>query len=98
MSQEKSILWEEKCLRCGRCCYEKIEYEGEVYYTETPCEKLDTDTCLCTVYADRVSARPGCTPITSKIIARGVLPADCPYVADIENYPAPHLSDEEDPA
>ncbi len=98
MLQGESKSWEEKCLRCGRCCYEKIEYEGEVYYTDTPCEKLDLSTRHCTVYADRITARPGCTPLTPKILHYGVLPADCPYVADMENYPAPHLSDEEDPA
>jgi len=85
-----SRSWEEKCRRCGRCCYEKVEHEGEVYYTDIPCEKLDPATRLCTVYGNRHKARPGCVPLTPRIIARGVLPADCPYVADIENYPAPN--------
>ncbi len=98
MSQEKNKSWEEKCLRCGRCCYEKIEYEGEIFYTDTPCEKLDLTTHLCSVYADRITARPGCTPLTPEVLELGVLPADCPYVAGIVNYRAPHLFDEEDPS
>ncbi len=92
MSTEKN--WEDRCRRCGRCCYEKIEYEGQVYYTEVPCEKLDTLTGLCTVYAQRQRIRPGCTRITPEIARRGILPADCPYVQGISDYPAPGLWDE----
>jgi len=84
-------LREDICQRCGRCCYEKVEFEGEVYYTDVPCEKLDLSTCLCTVYENRHLARPGCTPLTPRSIRQGILPADCPYVAGIDDYPAPHL-------
>ncbi|MFA7534589.1 MAG: hypothetical protein WCY68_00720 [Desulfuromonadales bacterium] len=83
--------WEEKCGRCGRCCFEKIEFEGEIYYTDTPCEWLDLETRLCAVYANRQKVRPGCVKLTRRVIARGLLPADCPYVAGISDYPAPHL-------
>jgi hypothetical protein len=88
-------LRDEICRRCGRCCYEKIEFEGEVYYTDVPCEKLDPVTRLCTVYENRHVARPGCTPLTPRTIRQGILPADCPYVEGIENYPAPHSAEEE---
>jgi hypothetical protein len=91
----RSEKWEATCRRCGRCCYEKIEYEGEIFYTDVPCEKLDPETHLCTVYEDRHEARPGCVPLTPGNIVKGVLPADCPYVARIEGYRAPHLWDEE---
>jgi uncharacterized cysteine cluster protein YcgN (CxxCxxCC family) len=83
--------WEDVCLRCGRCCFEKLEFEGQIYYTDTPCEKLNLATGLCTVYVDRVTARPGCTPLTPAILHKGILPADCPYVAGIETYLPPHL-------
>jgi len=88
-------LWEAKCRRCGRCCYEKIEYEGEIYYTETPCEKLDIATHLCTVYAERTKVRPGCVQLTPELVRMGILPADCPYVAEQEDYRAPHLFEDE---
>ncbi len=94
MSAEKD--WEALCARCGRCCYEKIEYEGEVYYTPVPCEKLDLDTNLCSVYENRREARPGCTPLTPQIACMGILPAGCPYVKDLENYRAPVLYFEDD--
>jgi uncharacterized protein len=88
-----TVDWESRCRRCGRCCYEKIEYEGELYYTDIPCEKLDLNTRLCTVYENRETERPGCVALTPEIVRKGILPADCPYVADLEDYPAPHLGE-----
>ncbi len=90
-----SRLWESLCRRCGRCCYEKIEYQGTIYYTDQPCEFLDLETCLCRVYEERETRRPGCVRLTRDHLARGFLPAYCPYVAGLEDYPAPVLPDDE---
>jgi len=89
--------WEKLCRRCGRCCYEKVEFEGRVYYTDVPCEKLDLETRLCTVYDFRSSGRPGCVLLTPDLVRRGILPCDCPYVEGIQEYPAPLDWDEENP-
>lgn len=91
----RSPSWEEKCRRCARCCYEKVEFEGEVFYTDIPCGFLDLGTRLCTVYHRRHRARPGCAPLTSSVLRRGILPGDCPYVADIAGYRAPRPWEEE---
>lgn len=100
MSSESEYLscWEARCLRCGRCCYEKYDFEGRIYYTNRPCDKLDLQTRLCTVYDERDKIRPGCSRLNENIVRMGVLPPDCPYVADIENYhpPVPWLDDEEE--
>lgn len=88
--------WDSICARCGRCCYEKIEFEGKIYYTEQPCEFLDTTTNRCRVYAERDVKRPGCVRLTQENIRKGFLPADCPYVAEVEDYPAPSLPDDPD--
>jgi uncharacterized cysteine cluster protein YcgN (CxxCxxCC family) len=93
---EKPERWEKLCRRCARCCYEKVEYEGEIYYTDIPCEKLDVKTRLCTVYANRETARPGCVALTAEIVRQGFLPADCPYVAGLPDYKGPHLMKPED--
>ncbi len=90
MSQSESEAWEALCQRCGRCCYEKIEFEGEVYYTDEPCEKLEVSSGLCTVYENRHLARPGCAALTPEIIRLGVLPADCPYASRVGPCKAPH--------
>ena len=89
-----SVEWEARCHRCGRCCYEKIEYEGRVYYTDKPCDKLDLTTTLCTVYNDRLKSKPECMPLNAETLQRGILPADCPYVVGFCDYNAPQLWDE----
>jgi uncharacterized protein len=88
--------WEARCLRCGRCCYEKIDFEGRIYYTNRPCDKLDLQTRLCTVYVHRDQEKPGCSRLNEDILRMGVLPADCPYVADVTDYDAPTLWEQDD--
>jgi uncharacterized cysteine cluster protein YcgN (CxxCxxCC family) len=95
-SENHQNAWEAICSRCGRCCYEKIDFEGNIYYTELPCEFLDLDTKLCRVYTERDIKRPGCIRLTQEYVKKGFLPADCPYVANIEDYSAPSLSAESD--
>ena len=90
------IEWEARCQRCGRCCYEKIEYNNRVYYTDKPCEKLDLETLLCSVYGDRHAEKSECMPLDQEMLLRGILPLNCPYVADIPDYNAPQLWDESD--
>ena len=87
----KKSDWEARCRRCGRCCYEKIDYNGRIHYTDEPCEMLDPKTLLCTVYDNRHLQRPGCKALTPEVLQRGIMPADCPYVTDIEDYPPPLL-------
>ncbi len=96
-SVEKKLRnWESLCCRCARCCYEKIDFDGQIFYTEMPCEFLDLKTRLCRVYAERDIKRPGCVRLTREIVGKGFLPADCPYVADIENYSASSMTDDHD--
>lgn len=86
---KKQPEWEGLCRRCGRCCYEKEQFEGRIYYTSVPCRFLDLETLLCRVYGDRHRRRKGCAPITPSVVAMGVLPADCPYVGGQQDYLAP---------
>ncbi len=88
--------WEAICERCGRCCYEKIDCQGKIYYTRIPCEHLDLQTRLCRIYRERNQQRSGCVVLSPGLLGQGLLPADCPYVADLENYPAPCLPEDED--
>lgn len=83
--------WEARCERCGRCCYEKLDVDGEIIYTDTPCEFLDLEKRHCTVYQIRHQERHGCMPINQEVLERGILPGDCPYVRDIPGYPAPNM-------
>lgn len=91
MSPSNAECWEQRCERCGRCCYEKIDSNGTIYYTPVPCEHLDPQSRLCTVYDQRHDVRPGCTPVTAEVISAGILPGDCPYVRSIDDYRPPIL-------
>jgi uncharacterized cysteine cluster protein YcgN (CxxCxxCC family) len=88
--------WEQICNRCGRCCYEKIEFEGEVYYTDEPCEHLDLQTRLCHVYPSRCEVRAGCVALTPDLVRQGLLPDDCPYVAYVLGYPGTGAEEADD--
>ena len=74
-----SAAWEEICERCGRCCYEKIEYRERIFYTNKPCPYLDIAGKRCRIYQQRDRLQPDCVRLTPELIAAGVLPADCPY-------------------
>ncbi len=85
MEEKKQVLnnsseWEEICERCGRCCYEKYDYRGKIFYSDTPCEYLDTKTNQCRIYAQRSEINPGCVRLTPELVVSGILPPDCPYV------------------
>ena len=78
---------ESLCLRCGRCCREKIRAaDGTVVFTDIPCAFLDGATNLCRAYADRFRRQPRCSSARASA-AIGALPHDCPYVADWPEYP-----------
>lgn len=71
--------WDSICELCGRCCYEKYDYRGKIFYSKVPCPYLDTRTKLCRVYPQRFTVHAACTQITPEIAAAGILPEDCPY-------------------
>ncbi len=77
------LNWEAICDRCGRCCYEKYAYRDKVFYSNTPCQYLDTGTRLCRVYQRRSELQPDCARLTPDLVRSGVLPVDCPYVKNI---------------
>lgn len=81
--------WEALCRRCGRCCYEKVDYQGEIFLTPTPCRFLNLDTCECTVYARREQCQDGCVVLNGEIVAMGVLPEGCPYRRFAPQAPLP---------
>ena len=90
----ESSCWEALCRRCGQCCYEKYDVEGRIYLSEEPCEFLDRESSLCTVYEHRHLRKEGCAPLTPGVVAMGALPGDCPYVAGIDGYVAPVTFDD----
>jgi len=80
MVKDSLTAWDDICERCGRCCYEKYEYRVKIFYTDTPCQYLDTKTNLCKIYYQRAEIHPDCARLTPELVKAGILPADCPYV------------------
>ena len=78
----------DRCLRCGRCCYEKIRVGDVVVITDIPCPHLDAATSLCSVYEERFRNQPKCAP-AAVAAASGAMPGDCPYARDLPGYRHP---------
>ena len=74
--------WEALCDGCARCCLLKLEDEdtGEIAYTDIACRLLDTGTCRCTRYRQRLRLVPECVDLTPEQVRRlGWLPSTCAY-------------------
>lgn len=74
--------WDDVCERCGLCCYERTVYDdGEMDIDLTaPCEFLDTETRMCTVYDHRFEACSRCSKVTFwRAISKDYLPPSCAY-------------------
>ena len=72
------------------CCHQKIRFGDVIVITDVPCEFLDAETNLCTVYPDRFVKQPLCSSAEASVEA-GSLPEDCPYVGGVADYQAPLL-------
>jgi len=79
---------EAMCRRCGRCCHQKLNVDGRIFYLDAACPHLDPETRLCRVYDRRFEVNPDCISVEEGI-RRGVFPADCPYVAGLAGYRPP---------
>lgn len=76
--------WEALCNRCGLCCYESRWTGSEWHDTGVPCRYLDEDTKLCRAYGTRFQAEEDCIRTDPKIVLRGMLPAECSYLEEVE--------------
>ncbi|MEM7193997.1 MAG: YcgN family cysteine cluster protein [Pseudomonadota bacterium] len=77
-----SEQWEDLCDRCGRCCLVKLEDEdtGTLHYTNVACEFLDTDSCSCKDYKNRMRVQPGCIRLSpTRLDLMDIMPTTCAY-------------------
>jgi len=74
--------WESLCDRCGKCCLNKIHYEGNkhVIYTNVACKLFDPKKCSCSDYANRKAQVKDCIKLTpAKVRTNADLPSTCAY-------------------
>ena len=73
--------WEDLCLRCGECCFEKkIDRKGAILTTKIPCRFLDIHTRDCRIYHQRLQAEEDCIKLSPENLAElDWLPENCAY-------------------
>jgi uncharacterized cysteine cluster protein YcgN (CxxCxxCC family) len=82
MAEMTRAEWESLCDGCARCCLEKLldEETGLTAFTSVTCSFLDTWTCRCTAYTDRITQVPECIIMTPGMLdSIKWLPVTCAY-------------------
>ncbi len=81
---------EETCKRCGICCHAKIRFLGKVFIDMSkPCEYLDKETNLCTVYEKRRQVQPYCQ-LLHVVLEEELMPGTCAYVKELKQEGQPY--------
>jgi len=85
--------WEDTCLRCGLCCFEKsVDKHGRFVTTRIPCRHLDIISRECRVYHKRLEVGEGCVKLTPEVVHQvDWLPGSCAY----RTHPERETRDEE---
>lgn len=84
--------WESLCDGCGRCCLHKLEDEdsGRVYFTSVSCRLLDSHSCRCQRYTERLRYVPDCIVLEPRsCLDSTALPSSCAYRRLAEGRPLP---------
>ncbi len=95
LSEMTTEEWESLCDNCGKCCLHKLEDEdtGDIYFTSVACKLIDSDTCRCTRYAERIQLVPECLDLKHRDFTEyHWLPVTCAYrlLNDGEELPIWH--------
>ena len=92
LSELSDSEWETLCDGCGKCCLHKLQDEDteELLFTSIACRHLDSDTCRCTVYENRLKHVPDCVDLSPKHLEQVQwLPSTCAYRLIYEGKPLP---------
>ena len=82
LAQMTESEWESLCDGCGKCCLVKLEDEesGEIAFTDLACHLLDTQSCRCKHYAQRLELVPDCVKLTKDNLDDiNFMPSSCAY-------------------
>ncbi len=91
LEQMSKREWELLCDGCGKCCLNKLEIKGKIYFTNTYCRFLNTKSCLCKIYTHRFQKVNDCRDINTSTIREKPrwLPKTCAYILLDEGRPLP---------
>ena len=84
--------WESLCDRCGKCCLNKIQYEGNkhVIYTNVACKLFDLNKCSCSNYPMRKKLVKDCIQLSPEVVKSNAdLPSTCAYRLVYHKKPLP---------
>jgi len=81
LSEMNKTEWELLCDGCGKCCLNKLDIDGEIFFTCVSCRFLDAKSCLCRIYENRFEKVPGCRNMTLNTVRETPrwLPKTCAY-------------------
>ncbi len=82
LDQMTQAQWESLCDGCAQCCLVKLEDDetGDILYTSVACALLDSGTCRCTDYSNRLERVYECEKITPETAGDFQwLPYSCAY-------------------
>ena len=73
--------WEALCDGCGKCCLNKLDIKGRIYFTNAHCRFLDCKSCLCKIYEHRFEVVKDCRNVNLKAVREKPrwLPKTCAY-------------------
>lgn len=82
------MRWEDICRKCALCCHEKVVFPDSILIDlDSPCEHLDKETGLCSVYDRRQSACSRCMKVTPlRAMFASYLPPVCAYAEWAERH------------
>lgn len=84
--------WEALCDGCGKCCLVKLQDDetGEIAFTDIACRLLDTETCRCKHYPQRLELVQDCVKLTQDNLSQiNFMPPSCAYRLLQEGKPLP---------
>ncbi len=82
LTEINKIEWESLCDGCARCCLLKLEDEesGKIFFTDVACKLLNTNSCRCRSYTNRVARVAECLVLDLNHPEHfAMLPQSCAY-------------------
>lgn len=79
LSEFSEEEWEAVCMRCGKCCLDKFQEHGRIFFSNQMCDGFDFKTGKCLRYAKRLCDE--CVKVDLELLHEQpeLLPETCAY-------------------